>query len=104
MTAIRAVTIARATPKTGTSASRAQSLHTSVPPSTSPAPSEANCLPSSSTTTTQTTSTEERDLLRRDRAGVRAQVVLVAHHGSHGSSDPDFVAATGALEVQEVEA
>ena len=38
----------------------------------------------------------ERDLLRRDRAGVRAEVVLVAHHGSHGSSDPDFVAATGA--------
>jgi competence protein ComEC len=38
----------------------------------------------------------ERDLLRRDRAGVRAEVVLVAHHGSHGSSDPDFAAATGA--------
>ncbi|MCJ0824655.1 DNA internalization-related competence protein ComEC/Rec2 [Luteimonas sp. 50] len=38
----------------------------------------------------------ERDLLRRDRAGVRTQVVLVAHHGSHGSSDRDFVAATGA--------
>jgi competence protein ComEC len=38
----------------------------------------------------------ERDLLRRDRAGVRADVVLVAHHGSHGSSGAEFVAATGA--------
>jgi competence protein ComEC len=38
----------------------------------------------------------ERDLLRRERTGVRAEVVLVAHHGSHGSSDPAFVAATGA--------
>jgi competence protein ComEC len=38
----------------------------------------------------------ERDLLRRERKGVRAEVVLVAHHGSHGSSDPGFVAATGA--------
>ncbi|MGH8079042.1 MAG: DNA internalization-related competence protein ComEC/Rec2 [Lysobacter sp.] len=42
----------------------------------------------------------ERDLVRR--AGLpggdplRAQVVLVAHHGSGGSSDPDFVRATGA--------
>jgi competence protein ComEC len=38
----------------------------------------------------------ERDLLRRDPASVRADVVLVAHHGSTGSSDPGFVAATGA--------
>lgn len=38
----------------------------------------------------------ERDLLRRDRAALRAEVVLVAHHGSGGSSDPDFVVATGA--------
>ena len=38
----------------------------------------------------------ERDLLRRDPAGVRADVVVVAHHGSDGSSDPAFVAATGA--------
>jgi competence protein ComEC len=38
----------------------------------------------------------ERDLLRRDRGSVRAEVVLVAHHGSDHSSDPDFVAATGA--------
>lgn len=38
----------------------------------------------------------ERDLLRRDPAAVRAEVVLVAHHGSDGSSDPAFVAATGA--------
>ncbi len=38
----------------------------------------------------------ERDLLRRDPAAVRAEVVLVAHHGSQGSSDPGFVAATGA--------
>jgi competence protein ComEC len=38
----------------------------------------------------------ERDLLRRDPASVRADVVLVAHHGSVGSSDPGFVAATGA--------
>lgn len=38
----------------------------------------------------------ERDLLRRDPGSVRADVVLVAHHGSAGSSDPGFVAATGA--------
>ncbi len=38
----------------------------------------------------------ERELLRRDPAGIRADVVLAAHHGSAGSSDPDFVAATGA--------
>ena len=38
----------------------------------------------------------ERDLLRRDQASVRADVVLVAHHGSTSSSDPGFVAATGA--------
>ena len=38
----------------------------------------------------------ERRLLRDGLAALRAQVVLVAHHGSAGSSDPDFVAATGA--------
>jgi competence protein ComEC len=38
----------------------------------------------------------ERDLVRRGRAALRADVVLVAHHGSRGSSDPAFVAATGA--------
>jgi len=38
----------------------------------------------------------ERDLLRRDPASVHADVVLVAHHGSAESSDPGFVAATGA--------
>jgi competence protein ComEC len=38
----------------------------------------------------------ERELLRRDPAGIRADVVLAAHHGSGGSSDPAFVAATSA--------
>lgn len=38
----------------------------------------------------------ERDLVRRWSAQLRADVVLVAHHGSNGSSDPAFVAATGA--------
>lgn len=42
----------------------------------------------------------ERDLVRRERESgrrdLRAEVVLVAHHGSRGSSDPAFVAATGA--------
>ena len=38
----------------------------------------------------------ERDLLRRNPADVRADVVVVAHHGSNGSSDPVFVAATSA--------
>ncbi|HEY5783081.1 MAG TPA: DNA internalization-related competence protein ComEC/Rec2 [Lysobacter sp.] len=38
----------------------------------------------------------ERRLLRDDPAALRAEVVLVAHHGSGGSSDPGFVAATGA--------
>ncbi len=38
----------------------------------------------------------ERDLVRRVPMQVRADVVLVAHHGSDGSSDPAFVAATGA--------
>lgn len=42
----------------------------------------------------------ERDLVRRAAQSaderLRAEVVLVAHHGSGGSSDPAFVAATGA--------
>lgn len=38
----------------------------------------------------------ERELVRRDPDAVRADVVMVAHHGSAGSSDPAFVAATGA--------
>ncbi|GAB2513891.1 DNA internalization-related competence protein ComEC/Rec2 [Pseudoxanthomonas sangjuensis] len=38
----------------------------------------------------------ERMLLRRAAADLRADVVLAAHHGSKGSSDPAFVAATGA--------
>ncbi len=38
----------------------------------------------------------ERELVRREPAGLRADVVLAAHHGSGGSSDPAFVAATGA--------
>ncbi len=38
----------------------------------------------------------ERELVRREPAGIRADVVLAAHHGSGGSSDPGFVAATGA--------
>jgi competence protein ComEC len=38
----------------------------------------------------------ERDLLRRRSSDVRADVVVVAHHGSKGSSDPGFVDATGA--------
>ena len=38
----------------------------------------------------------ERALLHREPQAVRAAVVLVAHHGSGSSSDPGFVAATGA--------
>ncbi len=38
----------------------------------------------------------ERDLVRREPSAVRTDVVTVAHHGSGGSSDPSFVAATGA--------
>ena len=38
----------------------------------------------------------ERKLLREQPAMLRADVVLVAHHGSGGSSDPAFIAATGA--------
>lgn len=38
----------------------------------------------------------ERGLVRRDAAGLRADVVLVAHHGSGSSSDPLFIKATGA--------
>jgi competence protein ComEC len=36
----------------------------------------------------------ERDLVRLHANDLKADVVLVAHHGSGGSSDPDFVAAT----------
>ena len=36
----------------------------------------------------------ERDLVRLDAAQLKSDVVLVAHHGSGGSSDPAFVAAT----------
>jgi len=38
----------------------------------------------------------ERALIHRDRASVRADVVLVPHHGSDSSSDPAFIRATGA--------
>lgn len=38
----------------------------------------------------------ERQLLRREPVALRNDVVVVAHHGSSGSSDPGFVAATGA--------
>lgn len=38
----------------------------------------------------------ERDLVRRHGSLLRSDVVLVAHHGSAGSSDPTFVAATDA--------
>ena len=38
----------------------------------------------------------ERELVRRDPAALRSEVVVVAHHGSSGSSAPAFVAATGA--------
>ncbi len=42
----------------------------------------------------------ERGLVRRagedPQAGLRADIVLVPHHGSHESSDPAFIAATGA--------
>lgn len=38
----------------------------------------------------------ERELVRRSPRDLRADIVLAAHHGSGGSSDPDFVAATGA--------
>ncbi len=38
----------------------------------------------------------ERELLHDDAAALRAEVVLVPHHGSDASSDPGFIAATGA--------
>jgi len=38
----------------------------------------------------------ERLLLHRVPEAIRADVVLVAHHGSKGSSDPLFITATGA--------
>ena len=38
----------------------------------------------------------ERKLLREQPSQLHADVVLVAHHGSGGSSDPGFIAATGA--------
>lgn len=41
----------------------------------------------------------ERELVRRAPDAVRAEVVLAGHHGSNGSSDPLFVAATGASHV-----
>ncbi|NUS37913.1 MAG: DNA internalization-related competence protein ComEC/Rec2 [Lysobacter sp.] len=41
----------------------------------------------------------ERRLLREAPVDLRADVVVVGHHGSRGSSDPAFVAATGAREA-----
>jgi len=38
----------------------------------------------------------EHALIRRERTSLRADVVLVPHHGSGGSSDAEFIAATGA--------
>src|SRR3546814_1285006 len=36
----------------------------------------------------------ERDLVGRERALLESDVVVIAHHGSKGSSDPAFVEAT----------
>lgn len=41
----------------------------------------------------------ERLLVHRDAAALQADVVVAAHHGSRSSSDPAFVAATGARHV-----
>ncbi len=41
----------------------------------------------------------ERRLLRAQPSALKADVVLVAHHGSAGSSDPEFIAATGARQA-----
>jgi competence protein ComEC len=41
----------------------------------------------------------EQRLLHDDRSDLRADVVVVGHHGSRNSSDPAFVAATGAREA-----
>lgn len=41
----------------------------------------------------------ERRLVAAESARLRAEVVLVAHHGSRHSSDPAFVRATGAREA-----
>ncbi len=41
----------------------------------------------------------ERLLVHRDAAALRAEVVIAAHHGSRTSSDPAFVAASGARQV-----
>jgi len=38
----------------------------------------------------------ERELVRRSPRQLRADIVVVAHHGSDGSSDPAFIAATHA--------
>ena len=38
----------------------------------------------------------ERTLVRRDARALAAAVVVVAHHGSEGASDPAFIRATGA--------
>lgn len=38
----------------------------------------------------------ERSLVRQGARSLRAEVVSMGHHGSRGSSDPGFVAATGA--------
>lgn len=41
----------------------------------------------------------ERELVRRDPEGVRAEVVFAPHHGSAGSSDPLLVRAAAARQV-----
>lgn len=42
---------------------------------------------------------DERTMLANDAAAVRADVLLVPHHGSRTSSTPEFVAAVGARDV-----
>ena len=43
--------------------------------------------------------TDERTMLANDAAAVRADILLVPHHGSRTSSTPEFVAAVGARDV-----